>query len=167
MIAVTVRKRTGAPLPLDRREMARVVQGVLAMAGMPDADLEVAVVGDEEMEQLNRDHAGCPGPTNVLSFPLGLEAGGGDPGGAPEGGEGDPTGAPFLPSTGGGASGLGLVALSRDTLEREALLYGQDPAEHCARLLAHGTLHLCGLDHGEAMEAMTEQAMTELGRDGR
>jgi probable rRNA maturation factor len=54
-----------------------------------------------------------------------------------------------------GAENLaGVLLLSVDTLLREALLYGQEPQEHCIRLLAHGMGHLLGYDHGDAMEAL-------------
>ncbi len=48
---------------------------------------------------------------------------------------------------------LGSLFLSAQTMEREIFLYGQDPAEHARRLLAHGFGHICGFDHGDAMDA--------------
>jgi len=45
---------------------------------------------------------------------------------------------------------------------REAFLYGQDPVAHLTRLLAHGFLHLSGLDHGPLMEALTEAAVSAV-----
>lgn len=59
----------------------------------------------------------------------------------------------------GGTDAPGVLLLSLDTLQRECLLYGQDTAEHAVRLLAHGMGHLCGLDHGSAMEALCDQYM--------
>ena len=53
----------------------------------------------------------------------------------------------------GGCDSPGILLFSLDTLRRECLLYGQEPAEHALRLLAHGMAHLCGLDHGEQMDA--------------
>ena len=52
----------------------------------------------------------------------------------------------------GGEDLPGILLLSLDTLARECLLYGQEPAEHALRLLAHGMGHLAGLDHGPAMD---------------
>nr|WP_092153373.1 rRNA maturation RNase YbeY [Desulfovibrio legallii] len=54
----------------------------------------------------------------------------------------------------GDAAMPGALLLSLDTLRRECLLYGQEPVEHCLRLLAHGMGHLCGLDHGPLMDAL-------------
>mgnify|MGYP003620898838 CR=1 FL=1 len=59
----------------------------------------------------------------------------------------------------GGTDAPGVLLLSLDTLQRECLLYGQDPSEHAIRLLAHGMGHLCGLDHGPVMDALCEQFM--------
>lgn len=54
-----------------------------------------------------------------------------------------------------GAGGLpGTLLLSLDTLDRECLLYGQEPRGHLLRLLAHGMGHLAGLDHGAEMDAL-------------
>ncbi len=59
----------------------------------------------------------------------------------------------------GGPGIPGALLLSLDTLQRECLLYGQDPAEHAVRLLAHGMGHLRGLDHGPVMDALCERHM--------
>jgi probable rRNA maturation factor len=59
----------------------------------------------------------------------------------------------------GGCDSPGTLLFSLDTLRRECLLYGQEPAEHALRLLAHGMAHLCGLDHGEEMDAVSQILM--------
>ena len=48
---------------------------------------------------------------------------------------------------------LGDIALSLQTVRREARAEGRRPAAHAAHLVAHGTLHLLGHDHLEAGEA--------------
>lgn len=48
----------------------------------------------------------------------------------------------------------GMLLLASDTLLRECLLYGQEPAAHLLRLLAHALGHVLGLDHGPAMDAL-------------
>lgn len=95
-------------------------------------DLTLALVDDGAMADLNRRHLGCSGPTNVLAFP------------------------------GEGEGNLGEIALCPAVCLREARLYGQDPALHLARLLAHALLHLAGLDHGPEMEALTESAAARV-----
>lgn len=64
----------------------------------------------------------------------------------------------FLPAD----ADLGEVALSIDTLVREAGLYGQPVFEHFVRLLAHALLHLAGYDHGEKMYALTDEAVARV-----
>ena len=48
---------------------------------------------------------------------------------------------------------LGDIALSLQTVRREARAEGRRPGAHAAHLVAHGTLHLLGHDHMEAGEA--------------
>ncbi len=48
---------------------------------------------------------------------------------------------------------LGDIALSLQTVRREARAEGRQPSAHAAHLVAHGTLHLLGHDHMEAGEA--------------
>jgi len=122
-------------LPLSRREAEPLLLGLLDALGLTGSELEVRLVDDAEIARLNREFLGLPGPTNVLSFPAD-----------------DPERPGYL----------GEIALSVDTLGREAALYGQAPREHLTRLLAHGVLHLAGYDHGEAMEAMTDLAVEGL-----
>ena len=59
----------------------------------------------------------------------------------------------------GGCDSPGTLLFSLDTLRRECLLYGQEAAEHALRLLAHGMAHLCGLDHGAQMDAVSQYFM--------
>lgn len=61
----------------------------------------------------------------------------------------------ILSFPGDGAS-LGTLFLSADTMEREAVLYGQDVEEHARRLLAHGMGHIMGFDHSPEMDDFCE-----------
>jgi probable rRNA maturation factor len=119
-------------LPVSRSELADLCRRLLAALDLDGGDYDLRVVGDAEMAALHRDYLGLTGPTNVLSFPAE-----------------DPDRPDYL----------GEMAVSCDTVAREAFLYGQDPAGHLARLLAHGFLHLAGFDHGPEMEALTEAAV--------
>ncbi len=118
-------------LPVSRSELTDVCRTILTALDLDGREFDLRVVGDAEMATLNREFLGLPGPTNVLSFPAD-----------------DPERPDYL----------GEMALSVDTTAREAFLYGQEPAVHLGRLLAHGFLHLAGLDHGPLMEALTETA---------
>jgi probable rRNA maturation factor len=116
---------------MDRRALYAVVRRMAEVAGMPCPD--TVLLDDRGMEALQAACLGRPGPTNVLSFP-----------------------APTAPS--GHVGGFhGCLALSVDTLEREAFLYGQEATAYCVRLLAHGLAHLAGCDHGPAMRELEER----------
>lgn len=118
--------------PLTRRELLALVKTLLAVLGLTGCRLSLTLVDDVGVAALNAKFLRCPGPTNILSFP-----------------EGDPE----CPEE------LGALFLSVETLARETFLYGQDPREHLARLLAHGLLHLAGHDHGQEMDALTDLAV--------
>ena len=128
--------------PLHWRQMRTALRAMLAVpaatgqAQDPDC-VELYLLDDASVAKANAGHLGCTGPTNILSFP-----GGGGFFGA--------RGTPGTP---------GALLLSLDTLQRECLLYGQEPAEHIVRLLAHGMGHLRGLDHGPVMDALCERHM--------
>lgn len=64
-----------ASLGLDRRQLQSLVREVAQFINMRDTDLEVMVCGDKRIAELNEHFLGCPGPTNVLSFPDGLGGG--------------------------------------------------------------------------------------------
>lgn len=119
--------------PLARRELTALVESLLAALGLHGSRLSLTLVDDAGVAALNAKFLNCTGPTNILSFP-----------------EGDPD----CPQE------LGSLFLSVETLAREAFLYGQNPAEHLARLLAHGILHLAGHDHGPEMDARTCMAVS-------
>lgn len=134
-ITLDVQARPGSldpRFPLTRSELSGVMEAILAALGLIGAHLSLTLLNDPAIALLNAKSLGCQGPTNILSFP-----------------EADPE----RPES------LGALFLSVDTLSRETFLYGQDPARHLARLLAHGVLHLCGHDHGPDMEALTDLAV--------
>lgn len=121
--------------PLARRELAPLVETLLAALNLLNAHLSLTLTDDAGIAELNARHLGCQGPTNILSFP-----------------EADP-------QSPGESRQLGALYLSVETLAREAFLYGQEPCVHLARLLAHGILHLAGHDHGPEMDALTDMAV--------
>ncbi len=122
--------------PASRREIAALAERVLTTLDLPEAELELHLVDDRRMAAIHRDFMGRTGPTNILSFP-----------------DEDPARPRFI----------GHAILSIDTLLREADLYGQDPATHLTRLLAHSILHLAGLDHGPEMDQLTDTTVATLG----
>ena len=137
-IAVTIETDAAWLFPFSRFELRNVVAAMLEEAGRSGTAVEVIVTGDAAMEALHLSAMGCPGPTNILSFPAG-----------------NPGLAAFTePSD---ASAPGHMVFSAATLARECLLYGQEPEQHALRLLAHGLAHVLGFEHGGEMDRFAER----------
>jgi probable rRNA maturation factor len=100
---------------------------MLRMLSPQVADVELVFARDAEIAELNVRYLRRRGPTNCLAFPAGGRA---------------------------GVLFGGSLFVSLDALHRECLLYGQAPAAHLRRLLAHGLAHVAGFDHGAEMEAL-------------
>jgi probable rRNA maturation factor len=117
-----------------------------------DAEVELTLSGDTEMERLNFDHMGERGPTDVLSFPLhewtvnGRESHLADDDGV------SPPG-PLL---------LGDVVVDIDQALRQAADGDWGVVEELVLLTIHGTLHLLGHDH---VEIEDEERMRRLEHD--
>lgn len=113
--------------------------GALVRAGRPVPGGEVAVVlcDDGAMRALNHRYRGRDAATNVLAFPAGAL-----PGSPPDD-----------PGERLGAETLGDIVLAWQTVRAEALDRGLVLADHVSHLVVHGFLHLCGYDHGDAVEA--------------
>jgi probable rRNA maturation factor len=98
-----------------------MAETILDGLGLQDAEVSILLVSDAEIRKLNRKYLDRDRPTNVISFTM----------------DG--------PARGGGL--LGDVVISTQTAEREAKAAGMRTVERFARLLAHGILHLTGMDH--------------------
>lgn len=131
-VTLTIRPGLDTVTVFTKRELQGLVENILQALGLDHASLVLTIVGDAEMAVMHKEHLGRTGPTNILSFEDVSE-------------DND--------------TYIGEAVLSVDTLYREAELYGQPPHEHLVRLLAHGFLHLAGLDHGPEMDDLTEQAI--------
>jgi len=116
-----------------------VCETVRVSVGAEEAEVELTLSGDSEMERLNFDHMGERGPTDVLSFPLHQWALNGreshltdDDGVSPPG--------PLL---------LGDVVIDIDQALRQAADGDWGVVEELVLLAIHGTLHLVGHDHAD------------------
>ncbi|MFM7718706.1 MAG: rRNA maturation RNase YbeY [Actinomycetota bacterium] len=110
-------------LPLDLAVLADLARDCLRAEGAERAELSVSLVTEDEIAALHERYAGEPGPTDVLSFPLGGE---------------DDAGVRFL----------GDVVVAPAYAARTA----GDVAAEVRLLLVHGILHLLGYDHEEDAE---------------
>lgn len=134
---------------LDAQRYRALVQQVLEAEGAPpDSETALTFVGEAEMAQLNEAHLGHAGPTDVLAFPLDLEAGATAP---------DDAGpAPTLVGD--------VVVCPAVARENAAAGAGSRPghdgsvAAEVDLLVVHGVLHLLGMDHAEPAEAAAMRA---------
>jgi probable rRNA maturation factor len=106
-------------------------------------EISVLLTDDRAVRELNRAWRKVDKPTNVLSFPA----------------------AKPVNKTAGGM--LGDIAISYETLAREAANEGKPFLHHLAHLAVHGFLHLLGYDHqtdsqADAMEGLERAALARL-----
>jgi len=139
-----------------------VCETIRAALGAVDAEVELTICGDAEMERLNFDHMGERGPTDVLSFPLHEWTVDGqvshlsdDDGVLPPGG--------LL---------LGDVVIDLDQALRQSAEGDWGVVEEIVLLAIHGTLHLVGHDHEqiddeERMRAVEHEVLGALHRRHR
>jgi probable rRNA maturation factor len=99
-----------------------------------EAQLTIRIVGEDEIQQLNRDYRDKNRPTNVLSFPFE----------APPGVE--------LPL-------LGDIVIAAAVVAAEAETQNKSLESHWAHMVIHGVLHLLGYDHVEHTEAETMETL--------
>jgi probable rRNA maturation factor len=160
-------RRASVPRVTSDAELAGAMARALDAAGAPaPASVALTLTDDAALAELNVEHMGKPGPTDVLSFPLlPPEAFPPHPGGP----RGAVTGPAFpLPPRGRLPLGDIVVSVERAIEQAEAGRGGQtgdvrwSPADELRLLVTHGTLHLCGWDHDEPEE---EAAMRALERD--
>ncbi len=131
---------------LDLRRLRGAARQMLEAVGRPEATLSVLLTGDREMAQLHERWMGEPGPTDVLSFPMGevMKRRNGEPGKRRWSRFADSPTPPFSHS-----NVLGDIAIS---VEMAARRRPRDVQREVTRLLIHGLLHLIGHDHVRATD---------------
>lgn len=145
-------------LPLDTQETAaRVIEKALEYEGCPyEAEVNLLLTTDSEIQAMNRSFRGIDAPTDVLSFPLVEYDTPGDFSKAEECVEEmfDPESGELL---------LGDIVISKDRVLKQAQDYGHSPKREFAFLIAHSMLHLFGYDHmADDERAVMEQKQREI-----
>ena len=105
----------------------------LGSAGIRDGHVAIEFVDADRIAELNLEHRGKTGPTDVLSFPMD---------------ELRPTRDDEEPEPGL----LGDVVLCPVVAEAQAKTAGHSTEDELQLLCTHGMLHLLGYDHGEPAE---------------
>jgi probable rRNA maturation factor len=143
--AVSVRGAAKWRVPRSAVESA-VRAALQSAAPTVRGEVTVLLTGDAQIRRLNRRFRGKDRATDVLSFDIG---------------DGRVAGEPF-----------GDIVVSVETARRQAREYGAPIHEELRRLVVHGALHLCGLDHQERREAakmhgLTRRLVAKLESEGR
>lgn len=150
-------RRPGLPRILANAAIARAVTAALAAAGAPaPGSVTIVLTDDAELAELNREHMGHRGPTDVLSFPM-LP-----PDAFPAR---DPAPAPRARTRRRIHIGDIAISVERAIEQAEAGRGGQtgdvrwSPSDEVRLLTTHGTLHLCGWDHAEPADEARMRAL--------
>jgi probable rRNA maturation factor len=129
---------------VDLGALRDLLRRTLAEDAPSDSAVMVLLGGDELLQRLNLAHRGVDAPTDVLSF----EATADDDG---------------FPAAQGDSEAryLGDIAISVETVRRQAAEAGLTAAEELAHVALHGLLHLLGYDHESEHEAAAMRAREE------
>jgi len=111
-----------AAVPVATARLATLARDVLRAQRVPRAMLSITFLSSRAMAALNRRHLGHAGATDVITFALGR-----DPGGVV----------------------LGDIYICPQVARVHAREHGVGVREEIARLVVHGVLHACGLEHPE------------------
>lgn len=103
--------------------LERAVRRTLEAEGCRAAEVSVALLGDADMQNLNRRWLGKDRSTDVIAFSLGEEG-----------------------------EVLGDVYIGHEQAARQAADLGVSLDEELVRLAVHGTLHVLGHEHAEGEE---------------
>ncbi len=104
------------------------LQKMAAELGFDGQEASIVFCGDEMIRELNKNYRNIDAATDVLSFENGEK---------------------FTDEDGSQWTLAGDIAISVDTLKKNAEYFGIDENSELKRLLLHGFLHLNGYDHGE------------------
>lgn len=110
----------------------------LAELAIPDAELSIVLVDDDEIQALNRQYLHRDRPTNVLAFPMK---------------EGEFSS--LHPNL------LGDIVISVETAQRQSNRFALNPVEMIILLMIHGILHLLGYEHKKSRKGAHTMAIRQ------
>jgi probable rRNA maturation factor len=135
VIAADVREPDDSPhVDIDIGRWERLAGAVLTDHGL-EGELTLTFVGVDDIAELNLEHMGKHGPTDVLSFPLDDEP---------------VAGVPRL---------LGDVVISPAVAFAQFADHAGTLDDELALLVVHGLLHVLGHDHAEPQEAASMRSL--------
>ncbi|MCR5081162.1 MAG: rRNA maturation RNase YbeY [Treponema sp.] len=128
MNQIFVSTEDGMEEPLWLPKIEDFADKVLVAAGYDDEEVSVLFCTDKYIQELNRNYRNIDAPTDVLSFENGEE---------------------YTDEEGNKWYQAGDIAISLETLPKNAEYFNVEQNEELKRLVVHGLLHLNGYDHGE------------------
>lgn len=113
----------------DYKYLDDVINHTLDKLGIKHAYFSVILIGDEKMQEMNKNFRGLDRTTDVLSFAL----------------EDNDTYVPVIRQ-------LGDIFVSIPKMKEQASEYGHSEKRELSFLVCHGLLHLLGYDHTKGKE---------------
>ncbi|MBQ8013127.1 MAG: rRNA maturation RNase YbeY [Treponema sp.] len=126
-ILISLQEDFSAPDWFSEEKISAYVQSVLSKLGFDGEEISILFCNDDYIHELNKNYRDIDSATDILSFENGEKY-------TDEEGE-------WLEA--------GDIALSLETLPKNADYFKVSENEELKRLLIHGILHLNGYDHGE------------------
>lgn len=124
------------------KELVKRAERMMLALRLSRAELSIVVCGNATIHRLNASFRGIDKPTDVLAFA-----------------QGETLAVPFARQD---EPVLGDIVLSLPTASRQAREKGRTVLDELTMLLAHGLLHLLGIDHRTQTEWRRMQARTDL-----
>lgn len=134
VVAADERTPDDSPTVLVDVERWRQLAGDALLAEGVSGELTLTFIDSADMAELNAEHMGVPGPTDVLSFPL----------------DDDPT--PGVPTL------LGDIVIAPAVAAAQFVDHAGTIDDEIALLVVHGVLHIRGHDHADSDEALVMRA---------
>lgn len=125
---------------IDLDRWCEVARSTLMAEGVDVGRLDLIFVDSANMAELNEEHMGHQGPTDVLAFPLD----------GPDAADLDPE--PESTSVGDPSLHLGDVVVCAQVAADQASEHAGSIEAELTLLVVHGTLHVLGHDHAEPDE---------------
>ena len=156
-MTITLENESGREFDFPCEQLAaEVIEAALEAEDFPfEAEVNVLLVTNGEIQRINLNTRGIDSPTDVLSFPMIAYPAPGDFSKVEE--EDDN----FNPET--GEALLGDIILSSDKVKEQAREFGHSERREFAFLIVHSMLHLMGYDHmTEAEAAVMEEKQRNI-----
>ena len=126
-ILISVQEDFSVPAWFDESKIEAYMLGVLKKLNYDGEEISILFCNDDYIHELNKNYRDIDSATDILSFENGEK---------------------YTDDEGEWLS-AGDIALSLETLPKNAEYFGVSENEELKRLLIHGILHLNGYDHGE------------------